>query len=190
MGAFVMSFPSPSKSQVVNGLAEYFQGIVFSQVTAVTVGNTVTETSLLSTTSALGTKTFPGNFFQVGSEFVIKIIGIVGTHATPPVMTLKAYYGATTLSTATITPGSQIAAGTYFEHWVCGTVTAIGASGSIMVSQVMWLSGSAVSGPVIKPTAVAVDTTAQGIMDLKMTWGTADALNTITASVGRIEVAG
>src|SRR5688572_22445817 len=175
MGLFAMSYPSPSKSQVVNGMVEYFQGVVFSQVTPVTVGNTAVETSLMSVTSALGTKTFPGNFFQVGSQFVIKIIGSIGTHGTPPVITLKTYYGATVLSTATITPGAQIGAATYFEHWVCGTVTAIGASGSIKTSQVMWLGNSAVTAPLIVPTAATVDTTALGDLDLKITWGTADA---------------
>lgn len=190
MGLFAMNYPSPSKSQVVNGMVEYFQGVVFSQVTPVTVGNSGVETSLMSVTSALGTKTFAANFFQVGSVFDIYLTGIIGTHATPPVITLKVYYGATVISTATITPGAQIPASTYFDHIISGTVTAIGASGSITVSQVMRLGNSTVTAPLVKPTAATVDLTAVGALDVKITWGTADALNTTTVSLGRIEVAG
>lgn len=190
MGAFISPFPAVSKSQVVNGLTEYFVVSPFAVVTPSTVGNTVAETSLLSVTNALGSKTIPANYLQVGSQLVCRIVGSIGTDAVQPSITIKAYYGSTVISTAVVTPAAQIAAGTYFELWVTTTVTAIGASGSFTTAQVTWLANSSVSGPVTVPTVQAVDTTAAGAYDVKITWGTAAALNTVTASTGVLEVIG
>lgn len=160
----------------------------FAMTSAVTVGNTGVETSLFG--SGVGTRTIPAGYLAVGSVIKVYITGSFGTNLVVPSITLKLYYGSTVLSTAASTPVAQIAASSFFEYTATCTVTAIGASGSLTSGQVMWPRTLVALAPAAAPAAATVDTTAAGTIDVRITWGTADAANTITAGSGYIEVVG
>lgn len=189
MGTFVNPFQAPSKYYgPVNGATGWLGFVPFDATTAATVGNTITETSLIGT--GVGTKTIPANYFSVGSMVKIYLTGSIGTDAVVPSITIKVYHGATVLSTATVTPGAQIAAGTFFEYTSTIMVPTIGAGGNLVTGQVMWLNNATAVGPAAAPASQAVNTTVAGALDVKITWGTAAALNTITVSTAYIEVIG
>jgi hypothetical protein len=189
MGTFNSPFPASGKTfGPVGGATGYVSFSPFAATATATVGNSVAETSLLGT--GIGTKTIPANYLSIGTMIKIYITGTIGTDAVVPAITIKTYYGATALSTATATPAAQITAGTIFEYTATCIVTAIGASGSLTSGQVAWPRILTALLPGAAPAAVTVDTTVAGAIDAKITWGTANANNTISALTGYIEVIG
>ncbi len=171
------------------GLLGSTRKVILTNLANVTVGNTVTETSLESP-SFIGTDVIPANYFQAGDIMRIFATGTLGTDVTTPLTTLKLYYGATALHTVAVTPGAQITAGTPWSYEATMRVTKNGSTGSITASQFMWFNSTAVVALATTPVATTVDLTAAGAVQLKLTWGTANALNTATCWTYFLEVIG
>lgn len=190
MGQFMGFYPTLTRQPTIDGLTGQIERVIFAQVTTGTVGNTAVETTILNATSAVGSKTIPASYLLAGNYIKIYVTGTIATDALAvPAITLKAYYGATALSTLTFTPGTAVGAGTVFEYTGTIKVATAGASGSLVTGQLLQVIDTNVAFAVA-PAAVSVDTTAAGAIDLKITWGTADADNTISAITGYIEVIG
>lgn len=182
------SFQGPSRAFSFNGVTGFDQRTIYTMTATGTVGNTGAETTLIGT--GTGTLTIPANYLAVGSVIKIYTTGTIGTDAVVPLITLKAYYGGTAVSTVSATPPSQVAAGTVFEYTTTHIVTAIGSSGSITTSQIMWLNSIAISALTATPGATTVNTTLASALDLKITWGTAAALNTASLISCYVELIG
>ena len=182
------SFSGPSRTTTYNGITGFDTRTIYSVGTTATVGNTVTETTLIG--PGTGTLTIPANYLAVGTIIKIYTTGTIGTDVTPPLITLKAYFGGTVVSNVANTPPSQVAAGTVYEYTTTYVVTAIGASGSVICSQIMWLNSIAISAFTATPGATTINTTVASALDIKITWGTAAALNTVSSISCYVELIG
>ncbi len=179
----------PSKTETPGGgITGLIVWSPFTATSAVTVGNTGVETSLIG--AGVGTTTIPASYLSIGSMIRVSITGTIGTDVVVPAITIKFYYGATVIATATHTPVAQLAAASFFEFTATSVVTAIGASGSMTAGAIMWPRTLTALGPFANPAAVSVDTTTAKAIDVKVTWGTANANNTITAGTAYIEMIG
>lgn len=154
-------------------------GTLFTQTASATVGNTTSETTLVST--GTGTATLPAGFWIVGKTVRLTAAGYWSQTASSPTRTIKIYNGATAVINTAISPfGSSVTS----ESWRVDaliTCRTTGATGTVYAQGVIYLSGNATYGLVTTAT-VTIDTTASAALDVKWTWGTADVSNTITAT--------
>ena len=190
MGVFQSGFPGPYRTYSAGGLAGQLNRTIFAQTAVATVGNTAVETTLMSTSGAVGSKTIPASYLKAGNYIKVYLSGSIETDAIPPLLTLTLYYGAEVLSTVAVTPGAIIAAGTYFEYTATINARSVGATGDVVSGQVMRIDNATTPTIVAVPAVQVTDTTAAGAIDVKITWGTADAQNTISVLTGYIEVIG
>jgi len=172
------------------GVTGAISRIPFMITTPTTVQNTTTETSLLSTVAAIGSKTIPANYFTSGSLFKIYMTGTAATALVLPSITMKLYFGATVLASSNVTFVAQLVDPVYWEFTATCIVTSTGASGAITSGTVMWLTSLGALGPYIGPQSQTVDTTAAGDIDVKVTWGTASNSNVIRCLSGYVELMG
>lgn len=190
MGTFASPFQAPTKKfGPVAGATGWLGFVPFVATATSTVANTIAETTILSLSGAVGSKTIPANYFSAGSMVKVYITGSISTDVAIPSITVKVLYGATVLSTATVTPAAQMV-GTFFEYTATVNCSTVGATGQLVTGQVMWVNSLTSNGPVAVPGAQTVNTTVAGALDVTLTWGTASANNTISALTGYIEVIG
>jgi hypothetical protein len=182
-----VSLINASATNNSGGLPGQFPKYIFIGTSDVTVVNTLTETSL-TPASFVGTDTIPGNYLYPGDKIKVFAQGVLSATLTPN-LTLKLYYGATVISTATVAVGA-IAAGTRWSYEGMVIVRKQGATGQVMAGQIMWFDSTVQTGISVAPAAVTIDTTAAGQISCKVTWGTAAAGNTITSNNISIEVVG
>ncbi len=161
---------------------------LWRMTTAATIANTTTETTLLNGTGAVGSLSIAANTLTVGTRIRFLVVGSFGTTLTPTIRA-RMLAGATVLADTTAqTPAAAIAANTYYQIETYSVVTAIGASGSITTSIIQWPAYLTALGAYVIPATATVDTTQAITFDLKWTWGTANALNTITSSMAFLEI--
>lgn len=153
----------------------------FSQTASVTVSNTVTETTLVG--SGVGSKTIKANVPQIGQVYE----GLMkGTHsaASAPNITINVKLGATTIcTTGAVASGNSTNA--YFEIRFFFTYRTLGGSGTLFCQGYYYEAGGGASlneCPMVNTTTATIDTTADQTIDVTVTWGTASASNTITAT--------
>lgn len=150
---------------------------IFAQTNSVTVGNTVTETTLAGT--GQGSLTLPAAFFVAGKTLRVRMSGYFSATAGPTIR-LKLYFGAT----AILDTGAVTSSNLTDKFWTFdGTITCrtTGGTGTVMAQGVFIEDATAPFGAV-NTTTVTIDTTATQAVDLKVTWGTAAAGNTITST--------
>jgi len=173
----------------VSGIEQTLVGAIFTQTADQTIANTVTETTLFGT--GVGTLTLPANFWAVGKTIRIEIHGDFADTGNPTAE-VQAYYGATSL----IDSGAIALAGLGgTEEWkteVIITCRSVGATGTLE-TVIDWeyettTGSSAIERLDVAGTTTVVDTTASGALDVTFQWGTAVAANTITSTVGFVEV--
>lgn len=169
----------------VDGIKQSYVACLFSASASATVANSTSETSIIGT--GVGTKTLPASWAVVGKTIRIRAWGLYSTTLTPT-LRWRVFIGSvavadttskTTASTVTNVPW-------YLECDI--TVRAVGASGTVFAQGIVthntgtvWtMSNSAVSS--------AIDFTATEAVDVKTTWNTGLAANTITGTNVTIEV--
>jgi hypothetical protein len=167
--------------------------LAYTQTTSATVVNTVTETTLVNATGAVGSVTLAANALTAGKSVRIRARGTYGINGsnTP---SIKVKLGSTTLSTSVgaifLTTSGTPTFVIDFEFCCRST----GASGSVIgQGGVAWnaFSGAGTLTPSLgMGSAATVDTTAALALDLTVTWGTASASNTITVTNLTVEVLG
>lgn len=157
---------------------------LFAQTADQTVANTTTETTLFF--SGAGTLTLPANFFVVGKTIQFYLGGFHSSTGNPTA-TINIKLGGTTIATGTLTSGNGSNDGfTIFGALICRST---GGSGTISCKGVFTEehTGGGLIG-LVSTTATTIDTTATQTFDVTITWGTADAGNTITNQIGVLEV--
>lgn len=158
------------------------QGVVYTQTAYKTVANTVTETSLLNSTTTL-----PANFFKVGKMVRIQLFGFLSAAASPTIR-IRVKLGSTTiLDTAVVSSGN----GTNDTAVINAAMTCYttGASGTISGQGVFQDSGGGANiFPMSTTATTVIDTTASQVLDVTVTWGTASASNTISITDGAIQI--
>ena len=170
-------------------------GVLFTQTADKTVGNTITEISIIGTgvSSLLTTNTLPANFFIAGKTIRIIMRGYYSTVAvTGDVITVKIKYGSTVLATkattALVTGGSNLA----WDLDVDVTCRTSGASGTVQVGGKLFyqIAGAAAIMDEINNgrTTTTLDTTVAGLLDVTIAHSAANASNTITSLNCSIEV--
>lgn len=169
------------------GMTEYVNRCIYSQVTNVTVANTGTATTLL-TTPAFGTNVIAANYLTVGKLLRLRAWGSFGITGTPTlVLTLTQGGGGIVLTQITTAAAAQWTA----EFMISVTTTgASGASDFGGIFQSATTTGGSNLSCIASPTASTVDTTIAQTFGLTVTWGAASASNTITCNGVTIEVVG
>ena len=167
---------------------QYLVGSIFTATADKTVANTVTETSLVGT--GFGTTTLPANFFIAGKTVKVRLNGKIATTGTPTAQ-VKVYLGSTAVVDTTAATLTAITGTTYWEANFVLTCRSTGGSGSVYgQGQVNYYTAvNGIAGIAAPTTSVTtVDTTASNVLDVKLTWGTASASNTITATNMIVEI--
>ena len=175
--------------EYLNNVEQTIPGILFTSTADATVTNTVIETTIIG--SGVGTTTLPGSFFAVGKTIRITVRGKYSDAIVPGTLNIKIKYGTTVL----LTTGAQTPTGTLTNEGfeVSGIITCrtTGATGTVY-SQGDFINYTAAtthaSWEMTNTAATTIDTTASAALDVTVTWGTADAGNTITSTNVILEV--
>lgn len=156
--------------------------------TNVTIANTVTETSIFpsaanSINSAIRAKV-PANRFQVGDKIRVNARGTISTVGVGPgTLTCKVKKDSTALATGTSPTLAAGLSAAYLEIEFEMEVVSIGAGGTVDIFGKLTIIdptlGTVFSVPIIA-AAAALDTTAEWVFGVTLTWSVNDASNTLT----------
>ncbi len=195
------TFASPSISTAIGsrvavydankilGSADYSPGAVcvalWTKTASTAIANTTVETTLLDT--GVGSKTLTANFLTVGKSVRFEISGFYSTLVSPTLQFKFKLGSVVVLDSGAITAAAG-AANQAFSVWGMLTCRSTGAPGTVFAQGSLLLGGltTPIFGIVNTGTAT-VDTTGTLAMDTTITWGTANALDTLTATDGIIE---
>lgn len=171
-------------------------GPIYSQsALASAITNTTTETSIVGT--GLGTLTLPASYLQAGTTLRVTSYGYWSTDASAPgTTTMAVYLGSTQVcASGSLTPPTSLAT----RAWIVTTtiqVRTTGASGTVWCAG-RWEYESSIfanyaNTRMTTPAGVAntttIDTTASQTIAVKFKWNTADADNTLTGALTRVEI--
>lgn len=141
-----------------------------------TVANTLTETVFTSSF------TIAGNTLQVGDAITIDLFGLYGTGLVAPTLTGKLKIGAVTvLTTGAITTIGSLTSQGWFARLIIG-IASIGATGSLECQGFAEFATAATTGLSVNMTNTApatIDTTVSEAFTVTITWGIANASDTI-----------
>ena len=155
--------------------------VIFIFVSTGQVTNTTTETSVLG--SGIGTLTFPGYSLFLGRTIRIQAYGILSTAAVPGTLRIKIKLGTTViLDTEAQTAPSSLAD----LIWKVDAIITVRAVGSVTTvigqgafeHQAVALAAM-LSWGMTNTAAINVDLTTSQVLDVTVTWGTANASNDI-----------
>lgn len=160
-------------------------------VAGASINNTTAETSLFATptASAGSTTSIEGGISRAGTMYKVRIIGNIESTASPT-LRVKAKLGSTIL--ADTTAATVNTAGGRFWLDVDVLVNVIGATGTV-TAFIRFDFGSALTGAATIATINAansgtvVDFTSAQTLDVTVQWGTANALNALTAFELRVD---
>lgn len=163
--------------------------LLFTSTATVTLANSITETSLLST--GIGSLTIPAHFFLAGKSLIIQFNGYFSTGAAGT-LDIKTKIGSTTIGdTGVKTPIASLT-----DKWweICSIITCrtTGSSGTVFAQGIFkWESPSDtryIAGwGMDNQSTITLDTTAGYTIGITAQWGTADTANTITQTNGFIK---
>lgn len=153
----------------------------FSQTASVTVANTTTKTTLIG--AGIGDKIIRANTPQIGKMYQLIVSGVHSATGSPNI-TIDIALGSTTIcTTGAVTTGTSTNA--YFEIRVFLTYRTLGASGTLFAQGFyfeMATGGATNNFPMATTATTTIDTTVDQTLNVDVTWGTASASNTITAT--------
>lgn len=147
-----------------------------------TVGNTVTETTLIGAGS--GSLTVAANAFTAGKSMLIYVWGNIGDTGAPT-LRLRGKLGGVTILDTTAFNAALITGTTLWQASMYLTCRTTGAGGT-GIAQGMFSYFTAASvqtnAQMVNTTTFALNTTTTNVIDFTAQWGTADPLNTLTAT--------
>ena len=150
--------------------------------TSVPVGNTIANT--VAETAFASTFDLTANTLRAGQRILIEAMGVYGTTALTPGLTLKCKAGSVTLVTTGLLAALALVTGQAWHLRVSIVVHSIGAAGALEVQAELRLATTAGVTRNFTIPAVAtieVDTTATQAVTVTAQWDAADPANTITA---------
>lgn len=157
---------------------------LFVQTASSSAVTAASETTLIG--AGAGSLTIPAAWFtSAGTVMDACASGLITTGAVPGTVRFKLKFGSTIVAdTGAVTPLVSVTNGIY-ETCLRLTARTVGASGTVMVANILPMTGATLTpGEIVfanptPGTAVVVDTTATQVVDFTVTWGTG-AINSIT----------
>lgn len=178
----------------VSGMKSYLVGLTYSQVTSKAVASTAAETTLVDSTSAIGTNTFAANYLQVGKSIRLRASGVYGTTGSPTLQ-LRLRWGAAGSGTVLLDTGAQTVTGATARTWAIDVILTARTTASLMgqghvrlnttsaILSALWEFSTGSAGVAsLATTATALTLSAQ--------WSASSASNTITCTNMTMEVVG
>jgi hypothetical protein len=156
---------------------------IFTQTNTIPVANTATSTTLLGT--LIGSSTLPANFFAVGKTIKIFVSGTYNQDAGSEVCALKLTIGGVAVGTITFTHSGGLTT-VYYDAEFTLTCRTIGASGTLQflgIGRLNHTGSSLLNFFQVSSTSASINTTGTLAIDLQADWVTANAANSITASI-------
>ena len=156
---------------------------IFTQTNTITVANTATSTTLLGT--LIGSSTLPASFFAVGKTIKIFVSGTYNQDTGSQDCALKLTIGGVAVGTITFTHNGGLTT-VYYDAEFTLTCRTVGASGTLQFMGISRLNhtGSSLQNYFqVSSTSGSIDTTGTLAIDLQADWVTANAANSITASI-------
>jgi hypothetical protein len=172
-------------------------GDLFTQITDVTIGNTSSETSIISGT-IIGSKDLVAStntinpHFVVGKRYRFTSQGSLSTKSGPTgTVQIKVKIGGTIIAQSNAVSMDKSMTDAHFSIDFIFTVRSVGASGVMMCNglfdHVDVDMGSPESIRIKNVTGATISTTANRTLDVTYQWGTADVSNTITILEASLE---
>jgi hypothetical protein len=156
---------------------------IFTQTNTITVANTATSTTLLGT--LIGSSTLPASFFAVGKTIKIFVSGTYNQDSGSQDCALKLTIGGVAVGTITFTHNGGLTT-VYYDAEFTLTCRTVGASGTLQFMGIGRLNhnGTDLNNYFqISSTSGSINTTGTLAIDLQADWVTANAANSITASI-------
>lgn len=156
------------------------------QTNSVTVANTISETPLTSASLL----TLPANYLTVGKNIRIKISGYLTTTGGPN-LSVALKFGSIVAQTAGTQVMATIGTNQYWEAFMDVTVRSIGSSGTTFSQgRINYFTGTTTQNVFASATTstVTINTTISIPVSVTAQWGTANVLNSITATNCTIEI--
>lgn len=167
---------------VFNFIGPITAGLLFTQTTVVTIGNTVTETTMLG--AGVGSLTIPANFFIVGKTIRISLYGTVSFAA--GAMEFRYYFGGTVLvASVQQSPGIQTSCA--FKLELIQTCYTTGTSGKSWIQGGFLSYGSNETIRISSTTATTINTTIANTVNITYQQNTSNAGNGIVTTNAIIE---
>jgi hypothetical protein len=182
----------------VDGLAQNIVGNYWTQTAPQTVTNTTTPTTILGTgisigsASVIGLGTFPANFFVPGKTVRISVAGVYSAALVAPTATFSVKLGSVTLASGAITNLLSLASNSGFTGYIYVTCATTGTAGTFFTNgQFLYATGVLANGSLFLTNAGAsatANTTIAEQLDVQVTFGTANASNTVKTTSASVEV--
>jgi len=173
------------------GITKSLSGVIFTQTASATVGNTTTETTMVG--SGVGVTLLPTNFWVAGKTIRLKMYGHISCTAADTA-SVRIKVGSVTVASSISDAFPVTLTNSLFIGELIMTCRTTGATGTIFVqgSTTIYAASSAdmtVYGrQIVTTSAVTIDTTATGQLNVTYQWSAARAGNTITSTNSVIEV--
>lgn len=166
---------------------------IYSKAAETTIANTTTTTTFTDT--GVGSLTIAGNTFAAGAQVRLRCGGYYTTKVlTPGTFTIQFFFGGTATESILLSglPANTSSTVGVWQAEFNWSVMTIGASGTIAGQGFFTYSSPGATDTILgngaKRSSTACDTTADQIFDIKGTWQTADALNSITCEYATMEL--
>jgi hypothetical protein len=156
---------------------------IFTQTNTTTVADTATSTTLLGT--LIGSSTLPASFFAVGKTIKIFVSGTYNQDSGSQDCALKLTIGGVGVGTITFSHNGGLTT-VYYDAEFTLTCRTVGASGTLQFMGIGRLNhtGSSLQNYFqVSSTSGSIDTTGTLAIDLQADWVSANAANSITASI-------
>ena len=151
---------------------------LFTQTASVTIADTVTQTSVVST--GVGSVTLPANFFVVGKTVRVTALGFHSSTGSPSV-NVRIKVDGVTIATGTVASGNGTDDGFVIEGIL--TCRSTGVSGTLQgQGRYAELHSSGAQVGLVDLAPETIDTTIANVVDVTFKWNTAAAGNTITCT--------
>lgn len=154
---------------------------LFSGTADKNVANTVTETSIMPT--GVGSVTLPAGFLYTGRALTLSLRGYYSTAGLLPTMAIKVYVGSTLIATASASALLISTSSKEFYIVMNLTCRTAGTSGTVMgQGDIRYLTGTAALNQdgLVSTSPATINTAISNLLDVRVTWGTASASNSIT----------
>jgi len=163
--------------EYANSIKQTLDGALFIQTADGTaVANSTTEATILGT--GVGSLVIPANYFVAGKTLTFIIHGIYG-NVLNHTLKIKSYLNAVALADTTAAALPVASTTKSFSIAVMITCRTTGATGAFQVKMITYFEGNNTHPQAVTTTTVAIDTTIAQTLDIKATWGTASATDTI-----------
>lgn len=165
---------------------------VFRQTATVTLANSTTTTSIVG--AGQGSMTVPANTLAIGVAIRLEGCGVYSSAAVlPGNLTIALSAAGISFTTATLTGLLLGATNAGFNYSLTMVIQTLGTTGTAAVAgsfdYIAAVSGAKLSGDLSNSgTAITINTTVDNLIDVKATWQTASASNTLKSTICNLEI--